>query len=165
VAKAWEEAFFSMPAALTRKIAIRNPMTFRRAWYGTGWEALKGAAFVSWIHETDFCRAVDFLIEWEELSGVVTVASPNPLPNRQFLKILCEAWGIPFGLATPGWMLEIGTFLMRTESELVLKSRRVVPGRRLAGGFPFCFPEMAGGGEGPGGGMAETCEAQAGAPR
>jgi NAD dependent epimerase/dehydratase family enzyme len=72
---------------------------------------------------------------------VVNLASPNPLPNREFMRALREAWGAPFGLPASEWMLKLGTFLMRTESELVLKSRRVVPGRLLAAGFEFLFPE------------------------
>jgi uncharacterized protein len=153
VAKAWEEAFFSTPTPLTRKVAIRSAMTFspdRGGVFDTflglvrhrlGGPQGRGDQFVSWVHETDFCRAIDFLMEREELAGVVNVASPNPLPNREFLEILCEAWGIRFGMPTRGWMLEIGTFLLRTESELVLKSRRVVPGRLLSAGFQFQFPE------------------------
>jgi uncharacterized protein (TIGR01777 family) len=155
VAKAWEAEFFSTPTPLTRKIAIRSAMTFspdRGGVFdtflglvrcGLGGPQGRGDQFVSWIHETDFCRAIDFLIEREEVTGVVNVASPNPLPNREFLEILREAWGIRFGMPAQGLMLELGTFLMGTEPELVLKSRRVVPGRLLAAGFQFCFPEWA----------------------
>lgn len=153
VAKAWEEAFFSTPAPRTRKVAIRSAMTFspdhggvfdvfsglvRR---GLGGPQGPGTQFVSWIHEADFVRAIELLIAREEFSGIVNLASPNPLPNRDFMRALREAWGISIGLPTPGWMIEVGTFLMRTESELVLKSRRVVPGRLLDAGFRFLFPE------------------------
>src|SRR5262249_11520964 len=78
-----------------------------------------------------------------DLSGVVNLASPHPIRNRDFLRILRAEWGIPFGLPAPRWLLEIGTFLMRTESELVLKSRRVAPGRLLDAGFTFRFSEWA----------------------
>ena len=153
VAKAWEEAFFSIPTPLTRKVAIRSAMTFspdrggvfdvllglvRR---GLGGHQGSGAQFVSWIHEMDFVRAVDRLIEREEFTGTINLASPNPLPNRDFMRILREAWGTRIGVPAPGWMLEIGALLIRTESELVLKSRRVVPGRLLDTGFQFLFPE------------------------
>jgi hypothetical protein len=153
VAKAWEEAFFATPVPGTRKVAIRSAMTFspdrggvfdvfsglvRR---GLGGTQGTGDQFVSWIHETDFVRAVDLLIAREDLAGVVNLASPNPLPNRDFMRALREAWGVRFGLAAPEWAIEIGTFLMRTESELVLKSRRVVPGRLLTAGFRFLYPE------------------------
>jgi hypothetical protein len=108
---------------------------------GLGGRQGTGRQFVSWIHEADFVRAIDLLISCEDLSGVVNLASPNPLPNRDFMRALRDAWGIGFGLPTPEWMIEIGTWLMRTESELVLKSRQVVPGRLLAAGFRFLFPE------------------------
>ncbi len=73
--------------------------------------------------------------------GVVNLASPHPLPNRDFMRTLREAWGVRFGLAAPEWAIEIGALLMRTESELVLKSRRVVPCRLLSAGFQFHYPE------------------------
>jgi hypothetical protein len=153
VAKDWEEAFFSIPTPLTRKIAIRSAVTLspdrggifdvllglvRR---GLGGGQGSGRQFVSWIHEADFVRAIDLLIAREEFSGIVNLASPNPLPNCEFMRALREAWGIRFGLPSPSWLIEIGTFLMRTESELVLKSRRVVPGRLLNSGFEFLFPD------------------------
>jgi NAD dependent epimerase/dehydratase family enzyme len=96
--------------------------------------------FVSWIHEVDFIRAVEFLIAAQDISGVVNLTSPNPLSNRDFLHAIRRAWGTRIGLPTASWMIEIGTFLMRTESELVLKSRQVVPGRLLDAGFQFTFP-------------------------
>jgi NAD dependent epimerase/dehydratase family enzyme len=108
---------------------------------GLGGRQGPGTQFVSWIHEADFVRAVDLLIAREEFDGVVNVASPNPLPNREFMRTLRAAWGTPAGLPTPRWVLEIGAWLIRTESELVLKSRRVTPGRLLASGFQFLYPE------------------------
>jgi uncharacterized protein (TIGR01777 family) len=153
VAKAWETAFFSTPTPLTRKIAIRSAMTFspdrggvfdvflglvRR---GLGGTQGAGTQFVSWIHDVDFARAVDWLIAHETFDGVVNLASPNPLPNRDFVRTLREAWGTKIGLPSASWMLELGTRLLRTESELVLKSRRVVPGRLLDAGFGFLFPD------------------------
>jgi hypothetical protein len=109
--------------------------------YGLGGRQGPGTQFVSWIHETDFARAVDLLIACEGVDGIVNLASPNPLPNRDFMRALCDAWGARTGLPASRWMLEIGVMLMRTESELVLKSRRVVPGRLLDCGFQFQFPE------------------------
>jgi uncharacterized protein len=98
---------------------------------------------VSWIHERDFVRAVLFLIEREDLAGAVNLAAPGPLPNAEFMRVLREAWGIRMGLPAARWMLEVGTFLMRTESELVLKSRRVVSRRLVEAGFTFEFPMWA----------------------
>jgi len=108
---------------------------------GLGGRQGTGTQYVSWIHEADFVRAMDMLIAREELTGAVNLASPNPLPNSDFMRVLREAWGIRIGLPAPEWMLEIGTFAMRTESELVLKSRRVVAGRLLEAGYSFLFPE------------------------
>ena len=101
-----------------------------------------GAARAAVSHQlTRTAQAIDLLIAGDGFSGVVNLASPNPLPNRDFMRALREAWGTRFALSAPGWLIEIGTRLMRTESELVLKSRRVVPGRLLAAGFQFLFPE------------------------
>jgi len=153
VAKAWEEAFFSGRTPRTRKVAIRSAMTFspdrggvfdiflglvRR---GLGGRQGSGTQFISWIHEADFVRAVEILIGCEKFDGVVNLAAPNPLPNSDFMRALRGAWGTRIGLPCPRWITEIGTLLMRTESELVLKSRRVVPGRLLDAGFQFLFPE------------------------
>lgn len=153
VAKGWEEAFFSTQTPRTRKVAMRSAITFspdrggafavlsglvRR---GLGGAQGSGNQFVSWVHEIDFARAVDLLIEREDLAGVINIASPNPLPNRDFMRTLRDAWGIRVGLPAANWMLEIGAVLLRTESELVLKSRRVVPGRLTAAGFEFLFPQ------------------------
>jgi len=153
VAKNWEQAFFSTPTPLTRKVAMRSAITFspdrggvfdvlsalvRR---GLGGTQGSGSQFVSWIHHADFVRAVDLLISRDELAGVVNLASPNPLPNRDFMRALRNAWGISIGPGMPAWMIELGTFLKRTESELVLKSRRVIPSRLLAAGFDFLFPD------------------------
>ena len=153
VAKAWEQAFFSKPTRGTRKVAMRSAMTFSidkggvfdvflgLVRHGMGGTIFPGTQFVSWIHEHDFARSVEFLIEQQELSGVFNLVSPNPLPNRTFLQVLRQTWGAVFGLPTTAWMLELGTFLLRTESELVLKSRRVAPGRLQDAGFCFNYPE------------------------
>ena len=152
VAKAWEAAFFGTKTPRTRQVALRSAMTFSPdrggvfdvflglVRHGLGGTNLPGTQVVSWIHDADFARAVDFLIAHEEMSGPVNLAAPNPVPNREFLRALRQAWGIPVGLPTTRSMLEIGTFLLRTESELVLKSRWVVPGRLSAAGFAFAYP-------------------------
>jgi uncharacterized protein (TIGR01777 family) len=153
IAKEWEKVFFSTTTPFTRKVALRSAITLSPdqggvfdvllglVRHGLGGRQGSGAQFVSWIHEDDFVRAVNLLIERESVSGFVNLASPNPLPNRDFMKTLRKAWGIRFGMAAPAWLIEVGTYLMRTESELVLKSRRVVPGRLLEEGFEFLFPE------------------------
>jgi uncharacterized protein (TIGR01777 family) len=153
VAKDWESAFFETPTPRTRKVALRSAITFSPT-PGNAFEILlnlvrfsmggkqgNGRQFLSWIHERDFCRAVEFLIGHEELDGPVNLAAPHPLPNRDFMAALRDAWGMPNGLPIPAFALEIGAFFLRTESELVLKSRRVVPGRLLDAGFDFEFPD------------------------
>jgi uncharacterized protein len=153
VAKRWEAAFFETPTPRTRKVAMRSAITFSPdrggifdvllglVRHGLGGTQGTGTQFVSWIHEADFARAVELLIDREEFCDVVNLASPHPLPNGDFLRELRAAWGTRVGLAAPEWLIEIGTWMMRTESELVLKSRRVTPGKLLAAGFQFQFPE------------------------
>lgn len=96
---------------------------------------------VSWIHGEDFIRVVELLIADGNFSGIVNVAAPNPLPNREFMRALRQAWGVRIGLPAPAWLIEIGCFLLQTESELVLKSRYVIPGRLREAGFQFLFPD------------------------
>jgi uncharacterized protein (TIGR01777 family) len=155
VAKSWEHIFFDSPTPWTRKVALRSAMTMspangnvftvllRLVRAGLGGAAEPGTQFVSWIHEADFVRAIDFLIAREEIEGAVNLSSPNPLPNAEFMRDLREAWGADFGIDMPPWMLEIGAFFLRTETELILKSRRVVPRRLLEAGFEFEFPEWS----------------------
>jgi NAD dependent epimerase/dehydratase family enzyme len=81
------------------------------------------------------------LIEHDDIEGVVNIASPHPMPNAEFMRALRDAWGIRVGIPTERWMLEIGAVFLRTESELVLKSRRVVPRRLLEHGFVFTHPQ------------------------
>lgn len=152
VARAWERALDEAPTPNTRKIALRSAMTMspdpggifdtllmlvRR---GLGGTAGDGRQYVSWIHELDFINAVQWLLSHDELSGPVNVASPHPLTNREFMRTLRQAWGIRVGLPATRWMLEVGAVAMGTETELILKSRRVVPGRLLQSGFVFRYP-------------------------
>jgi len=155
VAKDWEAAFFEAYTPRTRKVAMRSAITMsptpenafgvlsNLVRMGLGGTQGNGRQFVSWVHEDDFARAVEFLIEHEELEGAVNIASPNPLPNREFLAELRDAWDRPNGLPAPSLLIEVAAFFLRTESELLLKSRRVVPGRLLDAGFRFEFPEWA----------------------
>ena len=152
VATAWEQAFFHVKNPATRKIAMRSAMVMNPdrggifdtllslVRVGLGGTSGSGNQFVSWIHEVDFVNAVEFLIAREEIDGCVNLSSPNPLPNREFMEALREAWGSNFGLPATRWMLELGAIFLRTETELILKSRRVVPGRLIKSGFSFLFP-------------------------
>jgi hypothetical protein len=155
VAKAWERAAEEAEVRGTRKVILRSAVTMSPdrggvfdvllglTRLGLGGTNGDGRQYVSWIHEVDFVRAVRWLID-HEVSGVFNLASPNPLPNREFMRGLREAWGTRLGLPAARWMLEIGARVLRTETELVLKSRRVVPGRLLEEGFVFEYPEWAG---------------------
>jgi hypothetical protein len=118
------------------------PNLLRLARLGLGGSLAGGRQFVSWIHEEDFCRAVEWIIEHETLSGPVNLAAPNPVTNAEFMAIIRKVCGALFGLPATRWMLEIGAFFLRTEAELVIKSRRVVPGKLLASGFTFRYPQI-----------------------
>jgi uncharacterized protein len=151
--KDWESAFFSVEMPGTRRIALRTSLVFgpesgsifavfsRLVRIGLGGTQGNGHQYVSWIHESDFARAIEFLIDHEEIDGPVNLAAPNPLPNREFMAALREAWDVPNGLPAPTPLIVMGTFFLRNEPELVLKSRRVVPGRLLQSGFQFEFPD------------------------
>ena len=153
VATRWEQEFFAANTPRTRKIALRSAMTMSpdpggifatllglvRA--GLGGKAASGRQFISRIHETDFIRAIDFLMAHEDLEGCINICSPRPLPNKEFMSALRQAWGTRIGLPAAKWMLAIGAFLLRTETELILKSRRVVPQRLLDAGFTFNFAD------------------------
>lgn len=152
IAQAWERTLEEAPTPATRKVAMRTAMVMspdrggifdvllalvRR---GLGGDAGDGRQFVSWIHDVDLVAAVRFLVEHEELRGAVNLAAPGPLPYHDFMAALRAAWGIRIGLPATRWMLELGAVFLRTDTELVLKSRRVVPTRLLEAGFRFRFP-------------------------
>jgi uncharacterized protein (TIGR01777 family) len=153
VAKSWEQGANEIPTPGTRKVLCRPAMIMSPdhggifdvllglVRKGLGGKAGDGKQYVSWIHDQDFIRAIELAIADQTLAGPVNFASPGPLPYADFMRWLREAAGVGIGLPATKWMLEIGTFLMRTETELVLKSRRVVPEKLLAKGFTFQFPE------------------------
>jgi uncharacterized protein (TIGR01777 family) len=153
VAKSWERALDEADTPHTRKVKMRAAMVMspdkggvfdELLWLarcGLGGTAGDGRQYISWIHHKDFVRAVRWIIAHEELDAAVNLAAPNPLPNAEFMRALREAAGINFGLPATSWMLEIGALLLRTETELILKSRRVTPGKLLESGFTFRFPD------------------------
>ena len=155
VAMAWEEAAAEIATPQTRKVLLRSAMVMSPdrggifdtllglVRLGLGGRAGSGRQYISWIHDTDFARAVFWLLGHEQIAGAVNLAAPGPVPNVEFMRALRNAWGMPIGLPATEWMVAIGAMVMRTETELVLKSRRVVPGRLLAEGFAFEFPEWS----------------------
>ncbi len=153
VAKAWERAATDANVPATRRVLLRSAMTMspdrggifdvllRLVRFGLGGASGDGRQFVSWIHGDDFVRAIYWLVDHSALSGAVNLAAPHPVPNAEFMRALRTAWGIGFGLPARVPMLELGAFFLRTETELILKSRRVVPSRLIESGFEFQFPE------------------------
>ncbi|MFB4304532.1 TIGR01777 family oxidoreductase [Actinomadura sp. GTD37] len=149
IARNWERAQERAATPSTRKVALRSAMVMspdrggvfdvlsRLARLGLGGPVAGGAQYVSWIHDRDFVRAVELLIERDDLSGPVNLAAPEPLPQREFMRALRSAWRVPAGLPATAWMAEIGALAIRSDTELLLKSRRVVPGRLLGAGFAF----------------------------
>lgn len=154
IAKNWEAEQTQANTPHTRKVALRTAIVMNPekasafdylSWLarlGLGGPVGGGRQFVSWIHDTDFARAVTFLVD-TEIEGAVNLAAPNPLPNREFMRELRQAWHVPAGLPATRLMAEIGAFVLRSDTEMLLKSRRVVPGRLIEAGFEFHFPHWA----------------------
>ncbi|MFG2086925.1 MULTISPECIES: TIGR01777 family oxidoreductase [unclassified Spirillospora] len=153
IAENWERAQERAATPSTRKVALRAAMVMspdrggvfdvllRLARLGLGGPVAGGAQYVSWIHDRDFVRAIEFLVERDDIAGPVNLAAPGPLPQREFMRALRAAWGVPVGLPATAWMAELGALAMRSDTELLLKSRRVVPGRLLEAGFAFDHPQ------------------------
>lgn len=153
VATAWERAARESSPDSTRLVLMRAAMVMspdrggifdmllRVVRFGLGGNVAGGRQYVSWVHDRDFIRALYWLIAHDELDGAVNIAAPNPLPYRDFMRALRRAARMPVGLPATAWMVQLGTWALRTESELVLKSRRVVPARLLESGFTFERPD------------------------
>jgi uncharacterized protein (TIGR01777 family) len=152
VGQQWEEEFYAATTPATRRIALRTSMVMSPdrggvfdvllglVRHGLGGSQGNGEQYVSWMHDQDFVRAVLFLIEHEEITGPVNMCAPQPVPNRDFMRVLRVSAGKSIGLPASRWMLEIGAVFLRTETELILKSRRVVPGVLEEAGYDFLFP-------------------------
>jgi len=154
VATAWERVFNEAKTPRTHKVALRTAMVMghgrnsvfpvmrRMIRLGLGGQMGDGRQYMSWIHEVDFCRAIEWLLAREDVSGVLNLAAPNPVTNAEMMRTFREVCGMPFGLPAAKWMLEIGAVFLRTETELIIKSRRVMPGRLLREGFRFKFSDV-----------------------
>lgn len=150
VCRKWEETFFNANTPHTRKIALRMGIVLGRSdaafprllnlvKCGLGGKQGDGEQYVSWVHEQDAAKCTKWLIDHEELNGVINCTAPEPVKNAQLMFIIRNAYGIPFGLPAPTWLLEIGAKVIGTETELILKSRWVLPKRLLDSGYPFLF--------------------------
>jgi uncharacterized protein len=152
IAKAWEQTFFEVPTKKTLKTALRTSIVLGKkggafiplkklTQVGFGGKNGNGNQFVSFIHEEDFARAIQFIIE-KEMIGTINVVSPNPVQNKDFMKQLRKEVGMPFGIPLSKGLLEFGAKIIKTEPELVLKSRNVIPKRLQENGFKFAFENI-----------------------
>jgi len=152
VCKQWEAAFYEADTPHTRKIALRMgivlgmadgafPRLFTLVKFGLGGRLGDGKQYLNWVHEQDAARCTEFLLQHTELEGNINCTAPVPIQNAAFMTTLRKAWGIPFGLPTPAWLLSIGMAIIGSERELLLKSRWVVPKRLLDAGYQFMFAE------------------------
>lgn len=150
VCKRWEDTFFQCQLNHTRKVALRTsivlgsdggalPMLKRISRFGMGGKHGNGKQFFSWIHQEDFCRALDHIIQHADIVGPVNVTAPHPVRNIELMEGIRRRYRIPFGISQPKWLLEFGAAIIGTETELLLKSRNVVPERLLESGFNFEF--------------------------
>jgi hypothetical protein len=153
VCQKWEKAFWAQPAPHTRKVALRTSIVLGRrdgafprllnlVRLGLGGRQGNGRQYVSWIHESDVAGIVEWVAGNESVSGVYNCTAPGPVPNAQLMQTIREAYGVPAGLPAPTWLLEIGAELIGTETELILKSRWVVPAKLLQAGYLFQFPQL-----------------------
>ncbi|SDS04888.1 hypothetical protein SAMN04515667_1292 [Formosa sp. Hel1_31_208] len=153
IAKSWERAFYSITNPKTRKIVLRTSIVMGKnggaiqplkhlVRFGLGGKNGSGQQKVSWIHQLDFARAVEFLILNKQLEGHFNLSVPKPTNNTTLMKSFRQVMRIPFGLAHPDWLIKFGAKLIGTEAELVLKSRNVIPKRLLDHGFTFRFTKI-----------------------
>jgi len=153
ICKSWEKEFFKQETENVRKVALRTSIVLGNnggafpklkmiTRLGLGGKQGRGNQNISWIHVEDFCRAVEYIIDHESISGPVNVTAPHPLPNESFMKKLRKAVKIPFGLNASVWQLELSSLFLGTETELLLKSRNVYPQKLIDSGFKFLYPDV-----------------------
>lgn len=153
ICKSWENEFFKAETENVRKVALRTSIVLGNnggafpkmkliTKFGLGGKQGRGNQYISWIHIDDFCRAVEFIIDHESISGKINITAPNPLPNKEFMRKLRKKMKIPFGINAPVLQLEIASLFLKTETELLLKSRNVAPGKLMKSGFEFIYPEI-----------------------
>lgn len=153
IATQWENAFFSFKLPATRQIALRMAIVLGKdggvmkplsnlVRFGLGGHQGSGRQMFSWIHLDDLGNIISFLQQHPEINGVINCAAPNPVTNKTMMQALRKTMRVRIGIPSPGFLLEIGAVFIRTETELVLKSRWVVPERLLAAGYKFQYPEI-----------------------
>jgi uncharacterized protein len=153
VAKAWEKSFFDFNLANTRQVALRIAIVLGKdggaltpianlAKFGFGGKQGVGNQMFSWLHIADLYSMIMFINIQKNVVGVVNCSSPNPVTNSKLMTMVRQAVGVKLGLPMPKFLLSIGAFVIRTEPELILKSRWVLPERLLAFGFEFKYPKL-----------------------
>lgn len=153
IARAWEKQFFSHKLSNTRQVALRTSIVFgkeggafipikRLSQIGMGGKQGQGNQKVSFIHEIDFARSIDFIINEPTLKGSVNIASPKPTTNEILMKTLREKLNMPIGIPLGKKLLTFGAKLINTETELILKSRNVIPTKLNQQGFKFKYDTL-----------------------
>ena len=153
VCKAWEKSFYDLTLPETRKVILRMSITMginggvylrfkNLVRFGLGGKMGNGNQMMSWIHVEDIARAISFIIENEHINGIINVTSPHPVSNTDFMAAVRKAMYMPFGLPTPRWFLAFGAFVIGTETELILKSRWVIPQKLINAGYQFKYPQL-----------------------
>jgi len=157
VATAWEREFFAHHREGVRQVALRMAIVLGHGSaltpllmltrFGLGGSQIGGKTpggrqMFSWVHIDDVYRAIRFIQNDTDLEGHVNVSSPNSVPNRELMATLRRVLGVPFGIPLYRWMLEVGSFVIKSETELLLKSRWVVPTTLISEGFEFEHPVL-----------------------
>jgi uncharacterized protein len=153
VAKAWEKTFFDLKLPATRQVALRMAIVLgkgggvikplqRLARLGMGGTQGNGKQMFSWIHIDDLYGIINFIDQHSELSGTINTCAPNPVNNKTLMQFIRQIIGINIGIPMPAWLLRIGAVMIRTETELILKSRWVIPERLLKAGFVFKYANI-----------------------
>lgn len=153
VCKIWEKTFFDTDTPATRKIALRMgivlgksdgvfPRLLNLVKFGLGGKQGDGEQYVAWVHEQDVAKSIEWLNEHKELTGAINCTAPEPIRNVDLMRIIRNAYGVPFGFPSPAWLLELGAGIIGTETELILKSRWVLPARLLDSGYQFMFKKV-----------------------
>lgn len=153
VAKRWEEAFFSFQFPNTRQVALRISIVLGKdggvmvpyqnlVRFGLGGIQGPGSQKFSWIHIDDLFNIILYVRNHQHLTGIFNCSTPNPITNRELMASLRKVYNRTVGLPAPSWLLELGALFIRTETELILKSRWVTPERLIKEGFTFTYPTI-----------------------
>lgn len=153
ICKSWENEFFNSKTENLRKVALRTSIVLGNnggafpklkmiTKMGFGGKQGRGIQNISWIHIDDFCRAIEFIIDHENMLGEINITAPKPLSNENFMTKLRQQMKMPLGINAQVWQLEIAAIFLNTETELLLKSRNVYPEKLLQNGFEFMYPNV-----------------------